>query len=223
MKKTTFPILFLSSLLLMQCASQKPRPQAVNDYETGKLEDGYKVGIWEYKGRDGETDLKIDYDNGALLYLKPDTSEYLVKVDGEWSLKKLSRHPRYMGSYTEFYKILGSTLRYPFDAAKNNIGGTVFLEFEVSPEGRAINLKVINDPDNYFAAEIIKSFKQVPDLWIDAIYEGESVSAKIIIPFFFRIDGSKAVLDKAMLDKLEGKKFKEIVITSYTRVSVQRF
>lgn len=215
-------VLCIFSLFLMQCASQKP--QTVNDYETGTLEDGYKVGVWEYKGRDGETELKIDYDNGALLYLKPDTSEYLVKVGDVWSLQQLSRHPRYMGSYAEFYKIIGANLRYPLNASNNGIERTVFLEFEVSPEGRAINLQVINDKHRYFTDEIINAFKKVPDLWIDAIYEGQSVSAKIILPFYFKIDGSTSGIeyDKAMLDKLEGKKFEEVVVTAYKTVTVQK-
>lgn len=219
MKKLLF--LCFCSLFLMQCVSQKP--QAVNDYETGALEDGYKVGVWEYKGRDGETELTIDYDNGSLLYLKPDTSEYLVKVNGEWSLQRLSRHPRYMGSYAEFYKILGANIRYPLNASNNGIERTVFLEFEVSPEGRAINLQVINDKHWYFTDEITNAFKKIPDLWIDAIYEGQSVPAKIILPFYFKIDGSKSGIeyDKAMLEELEGKKFAEVVVTAYKTVTVR--
>lgn len=55
-----------------------------NQYERGKFKEGEKTGVWEYYDRPGELALKINYTTSQLLYLKPDTSWYAVKINDDW-------------------------------------------------------------------------------------------------------------------------------------------
>ncbi len=184
-------------------------------YESGRIKKGNKVGVWEYKGTEGDTELKFDYDQGAILYLKPDTTEYLIQVDSSWASQKLTRHSRYLGSYAEFYQIISANIQYPDAARRDGVQGTILLEFEVNPQGKVSHYQVIFDQAHYFTDEIIEAFQLIPNLWIEAIYEGKAVPAKFILPFHFRISGGKAIeYNEAILNHFEAKKLDAIVVTA---------
>jgi TonB family protein len=186
-----------------------------NDYESGRIKKGYKVGVWEYKGTEGDTELTIDYDQGTILYLQPDTSEYVIQVDSLWVSQRLTRHPRYAGSYAEFYQIISANMQYPEEARDKGIQGTVLLEFVVNPQGQVSHYQVIFDEEKYFTDEIIETFQRVPNLWIEAIHEGKTVPAKFIFPFHFRISGDKSIeYNEAILNHFEAKKMDAIVVTA---------
>ncbi|MEQ8580541.1 MAG: energy transducer TonB [Marinoscillum sp.] len=187
-----------------------------NGYERGKMENGYKVGTWEYMGIDRSVELKIDYDRGALIYLKPDTNKYLVMIDSVWTYKKVNPHPRYLGSYGEFYTILGNNLDYPTEARRDEVEGTVFLNFEVNQVGKAVNIQVLNDSGGYFTDEIIDTFNLIPNLWLTAACDGKNVCSKFVLPFYFKLTGGKesSVFDTNTLNFLDGKKLEEVTVTT---------
>jgi hypothetical protein len=187
-----------------------------NEYEKGKIENGYKIGVWEYLGINKTIELKIDYDKGTLVYLKPDTSKYYIKPDSDWTNISLKLYPRYIGSYAEFYNILASNLNYPVEARRQKIEKSVFLEFVVNTTGQVAEMEVLNDSEGYFSTEIMEVFKLIPNLWLSANYNGQNVPAKFILPFHFQFTGGKKSLpyDVNALNKLDGKKMHEIVITA---------
>jgi len=188
-----------------------------NGYEKGRLEDGYKVGVWEYLGIDDTIDLKIDYDKGTVVYLKTDTSKFFIMLDSVWTYKSVNPYPRYIGSYAEFYKILGNNLRYPVEARREKIEKTIFLEFEVNRQGQVVNIIILNDNAGYFTSEIINAFNLIPNIWLAANYNGKNVPSKFILPFYFKLSGKKQSLafDENTLNTLEGRKLSKIVITAY--------
>ena len=49
-----------------------------NDYENGWAESDAKVGVWEYY-EEGKLKLKVNYSEGILEYLAPDTNQYAIK------------------------------------------------------------------------------------------------------------------------------------------------
>ncbi|VXD14627.1 energy transducer TonB [Marinoscillum sp. 108] len=187
-----------------------------NGYERGKLENGYKVGVWEYFGNGDSVELKINYDKGTLVYLKPDTSKYFVMIDSVWTYKHVNPYPRYLGAYAEFYTILGNNINYPTAARRDQIEGTVFLIFEVNTIGKAVNIAVLNDNGGYFTDEIIDVFNLIPNLWLTASYNGKNVPSKFILPFYFKLTGEKesSAFDITTLSTLEGKKLLEVIVTT---------
>lgn len=202
--------------LLVAITSNAQQIDVDNGYEKGKLEDGYKVGIWEYFGPDKSVELKLDYNKGTLVYLKPDTSKYFVMLDSVWSFKEVNPYPRYLGSYVEFYKILSMNLRYPVEARRKEIEKTVFLEFEVNKQGQAVNVKCLNDEKGYFTDDIIAAFSLIPNIWLSASYDGQNVPAKFILPFYFNLTGGKKSLpyDEIALNELNGKKLSELIVSA---------
>lgn len=196
------------------CSAQ--RVDVDNGYEKGRAENGFKVGQWEYYGFDNSLELKIDYNEGTVLYLKQDTTSYFVQIDSTWRYEKVDSYPRYIGSTVELYNILSSNLMYPLKARMKDVQKTVFLEFEVDTQGQVVNARVINDDEKYFTEEILAAFDVIPNLWLTATYDGKSVPAKFVLPFYFKLTGGRRSpdFDKDALSALDGKKLNEMVVSA---------
>ena len=57
--------------------------------------------------------------------------------------KKFLKLPTYNGGSIALKKFIASNLKYPDDAVKNNIQGTVFIHYEVNDYGEVISAAVV--------------------------------------------------------------------------------
>ncbi len=150
--------------------------------EKGIMKDGFKVGVWEYYDEYGEIDLKIDYDKVRLLYLKPDTNEYVIKVNKGWAKMKLDVPPKYIGSICDISKVL-SSINYPSNAKDNRICGSFSITFEIDTFGKAGNFSVINDLGGDFGPTALSALKKLPNYWLVAQKNGKAYVSKYIINY----------------------------------------
>jgi hypothetical protein len=157
-------------------------------YEKGAALDDYKIGVWEYYDTPGKLSLKIDYDEGSLLYLEKDTTAYVILDGGEWANSTLDQQPRYMGSMHEFYKILTDNIKYPKKALKNSLKGTFSLQFIIDTIGQATNLKLINEIGEECGQKVIAAFEMIPNIWLVAKKGDRKYRSKFSLPFEFRIE-----------------------------------
>ncbi|MBK6400332.1 MAG: energy transducer TonB [Bacteroidetes bacterium] len=176
---------------------------SINDYERGKLKDGYKEGIWEYYDLPGELSLKVNYDNAQLLYLISDTSEYAININGEWIYSKLDMQPRYIGSLVEFYTIIGKNLRYPNDARDNNTAGLMYMTFEIDTMGHINNMTPVKDLGDECSKEVIRAIKLIPDLWLPAIKNGKKYVSRFILPVSFELTNDGKITEDKNIDNDE--------------------
>lgn len=174
-----------------------------NEFEKGNIKNGYKEGVWEYYDKPGELALKIDYSAAKLLFLKSDTSGYVIKVNDEWVKSKLDVQPRYIGSMNDFGKVY-STIQYPAEARANGIAGKFYITFEIDTLGRLGQYEVINDIGYGCAQVVIKALKKLPNYWLSAQKDGKSYPAKFILPVTCRI-----VLKNKEISPEKSKKSKE--------------
>ncbi|MEH0155181.1 energy transducer TonB [Limibacter armeniacum] len=207
-------LLFLMCYLGMAISGHAQDKFGKSDYQIGEFKKGDKVGVWKYydSAESDTADLIFDYDKGEVVYMHSDLTEYLIKVDSSWVLKKVSRQPRYKGSMEELVNTITRSLRYPDKARRGNKEGRVFLEVELNAEGVISGLQVFNDPNNYFTTSVLKSFKRVPEVWVGAKYEGEAVASKLIIPYDFIIGERVENPSGINLDTFLGKKLDGVVI-----------
>lgn len=71
-------------LLLILSKSGISQTVEINtDFEKGKMTNGHKEGPWEYYDVKGELAIKINYTNSRLIYLKVDTGNYVLNIDGK--------------------------------------------------------------------------------------------------------------------------------------------
>lgn len=158
-----------------------------NEYEKGVALDGVKIGIWEYFDKPEELSLIVDYDTSKILYFKPDTSTYAIKHEHEYVEMKADRPARYMGSMHEMYGIIQRNLLFPTIARKKSTVGTLYVLFEVDITGQAQNFKVFNDIGDGCGDAAIEAIKQVPNLWIPAMVDGNAYDSRFAIPVSFGI------------------------------------
>ncbi len=182
--------------ILAITSTEAALPQQTNDvatkYERGKLIDGYKAGVWEYYDTPGDLALKINYTSAELLFLKPDTTAYAIKIKNEWEKQKLDMQPRYIGSMFDFKKVQG-VLKYPEKALNNITCGRFYITFEIDTLGQAVNYTVINDIGDNCAESIVDMLKSIPNYWLVAMKDGKKYESRFIIPVTFKmsLDGKE--------------------------------
>ena len=204
LKKSIFLVLVL---IYCSCATQKKNVSTKNEsqtkhisteYEKGYVQDGHKVSFWEYYDNDdGALSLKMNYDNGQILFLKPDTSDFVIKIDGEWIKQKLKVYPKYIGSDYTYYKDLGSSdyLKYPREAIRNNSEGYVYVSFEINNTGVPHNFKVekgIGDGCKDAALLAVKEAATKGGNWIPAQINGQTYDSRFLMPIAFVIHPTKS-------------------------------
>lgn len=202
-------------------SKQKTEPPQItivdNKYERGKIKDGYKTGVWEYYDNPGELALKINYTSSQLLYLKPDTSWYAIKINENWESVKLDMQPRYIGTMNDFKKI-DDGFKFPQEALEKRTCGKFYITFEVDTLGQAGNYMVINDIGSKCAETVISFLQSLPNYWLVAKKDGKNYVSKFLIPVTFKIvyDG-KELIPKKRKSVMElppvAKQLDEIVIT----------
>ncbi len=141
-----------------------------------------KSGSWRMYYRDGKPALIENYDdNGKLI-----EGAYYDQNGGQKDKLAITQVPSYTGGMTAFYRHLMQTIKYPVEAAKNKISGSVRLEFMVTKEGRIEEINVISSPDGDLTAEAIRVLK-LSSGWIPGQELGEPVNMKYIMPIKFGI------------------------------------
>lgn len=192
--------------------------EVLNEYEKGSIFDGYKTGIWEYYDEPGEVALRVNYNNGEILFIKPDTSKYAIQFKEEYMMMEVNRPARYIGSIKEFHKIISFNVRYPVQARRNSTVGTFHVLFEVDTTGQAHNFQVINDIGNGCGDAILEALKLVPNLWIPALVDGKSYNSRFSIPITFKIEENGRQLGRPGKFKKENlpiaKSLSEVVVTA---------
>jgi len=178
-----FPVLLF--ILLFQSAFAQ-KDSVSNDYEHGISKNGYMEGVWRYNDEPGVLALMIDYSNAKILFLKPDTNEFVIKIDGVWKKSKLDIHPRYIGTMHDF-KMIPKFLNYPAQARMNENAGTFSISFEIDTLGKAGNYRAHNDIGDRCADEVIKALSAMPNNWLSAKKDGKTYAAKYIIPITFKM------------------------------------
>jgi hypothetical protein len=162
--------------------------QVNNGYEKGTIQDGYKIGIWEYYDKPDELSLKVDYNTGQLVYITKDTTtRYAVEINGVWTQLELDVQPRYIGSMVEYYKLFGLYVRYPVKARRNSTVGIFYITFDVDTTGRADNFNIIDDIGDDCGEESIKALKLIPNFWTAASKDNVKYKSRFILPVRFKI------------------------------------
>ena len=65
--------------------------------ESGTIISGKRVGIWSYSDNAGEPGFVINYDTKEILFMAPDSSEFIVEREAVGSKSVSFVHVGYMG------------------------------------------------------------------------------------------------------------------------------
>jgi protein TonB len=212
MKRFILPLLILINVNLLA------QIQEVDEsFQKGKVENGQRIGKWDYYDKKEELALTFDYDSLRISYLEQDTSSYLIYQEDDWKSLKLDRQLRYLGSYAHLYDFLAMNLSstYSADAGKKDINTIILLELEFNEKGKLIEEKIIGDHKQYFEGAILTVAESIPEYWIPAIYNGSTVNAKIAFPIIYTNKTDEKKQPKIEEIDYEGKIMLPIKIVGY--------
>ncbi len=212
MKRFILPLLILINVNLLA------QIQEVDEsFQKGKVENGQRIGKWDYYDKKEELALTFDYDSLRISYLEQDTSSYLIYQEDDWKSLKLDRQLRYLGSYAHLYDFLAMNLSstYSADAGKKDINTIILLELEFNEKGKLIEEKIIGDHKQYLEGAILTVAESIPEYWIPAIYNGSTVNAKIAFPIIYTNKTDEKKQPKIEEIDYEGKIMLPIKIVGY--------
>jgi TonB family protein len=99
----------------------------------------------------------------------------------------VEEQPEFPGGTTEMYKFLGQNIRYPVQASKANVSGSVFLSFVISETGKVSDITVLKGIGYGCDAEAIRVIKLFPT-WKPAKQDGVPVNVRYTLPINFQLE-----------------------------------
>ena len=100
--------------------------------------------------------------------------------------RSVEQMPQFPGGEAGLMRYLQSNINYPANAAMNNIGGRVILQFVVEKDGHIGEVKVVRSIDPEIDAEAVRVVKSLPD-FIPGRQDGEPVAVWYTIPVSFKV------------------------------------
>ncbi len=105
--------------------------------------------------------------------------------------RSVDQMPQFPGGEAGLMRYLQSNINYPANAAMNNIGGRVILQFVVEKDGHIGEVKVVRSIDPEIDAEAVRVVKSLPD-FIPGRQDGEPVAVWYTIPVSFKVQSEPA-------------------------------
>jgi len=105
----------------------------------------------------------------------------------------VEKMPAFPGGDEERVKFLRENIKYPEEARKNGISGTVFISFVVEKDGKITNVKLLRGVHELLDNEALRVVKMMP-AYEPGIQRGKPVRVQFNIPIQFNLDsGAKKV------------------------------
>lgn len=151
---------------------------------TGVNKNDQMEGQWLGYYRNGQIAGDVVYAKGQQV------SGTFYNEDGSKNKKvrDFIRESEYPGGPAQWLRFLNKTVRYPDEAVKKKIEGTVVVQFIVDEEGTPINIKVIRRVNPLLDAEAVRVIAESKG-WEPAIYGGRLVKSYKKQPIVFSLQG----------------------------------
>jgi TonB family protein len=148
--------------------------------EEGGYIDGVKHGVWKGSETGYGTSYVETYEHGKLI------GGESTREGVKYQYTTAGEPPSFKGGIQKFYEYVGYSTRYPSDAARDKISGTVFLSFTVERDGRLSEVKVERSV-YYSIDEEAKRVVMSSPKWIPGTQRGVPVRVKYNIPLKFTV------------------------------------
>jgi hypothetical protein len=158
-----------------------------NTYEWGKLENGIKVGVWQYLDYHGDVSLIVNHNSGRILFEKPMSAEFDILINGKWERHLIDRVPNYLGSMDYFHQNFYRSIRYTNYARINRIGGTSKIGIVIDSSGVIREYQILEQAGAGLDEEVIRVLKNLSPRFIPAVYQGKRVTSRMDIAVTFSV------------------------------------
>jgi hypothetical protein len=146
-----------------------------------------RIGIWKFYDNEKNLEQEIDMTNQAVLFYKTKYSQHPFKIiDGTDTLVAvLDRPPLYIGGSSRINDFISRELVLPLHKSKDNVKGTVFVEFLISSDGMTSQFRVLKGISSGCNAEALRVVRLLPNEWIPGVLKERNISVFYTIPVRF--------------------------------------
>lgn len=109
-----------------------------------------------------------------------------VAGDGYSSYTFVEEMPTYPGGITALYRYLQLKMRYPADAQRMRLEGTVHVSFTVDVNGMIRDVKVVKGLDTMLDKEAVYLVSTMPR-WKPGRQDGKNVAVVMVLPIKFKL------------------------------------
>ena len=94
--------------------------------------------------------------------------------------------PEFPGGINGLMRFLSENIRYPAEAQKSGIQGSVVLQFVVNTDGSIVDIQVVRSVDPSLDREAIRVVELMPN-WTPGEQRGKKVRVRYTLPINFRL------------------------------------
>lgn len=148
----------------------------------GRVENEYKEGLW--KGTESVPDIHYE-EEYKMGVLQKGTSH----SDGKkYRYTSIQVDPEFRGGLLAMNRFLISNMRYPKQAAENNILGRVFVSFVVDENGKVYDVNATTKNGYGLEEEAVRVVKSMSRLWKPGKHRGHNVKVRFTLPINFALE-----------------------------------
>ena len=123
--------------------------------EKGDYSNGKNIKSRTMFYQDGRPALKEFYNENGKV-----SGTYFDQQGNEVAYSAISEQPSFLGGSKAFERFLAKEMKYPVKAKKNNIQGTVKLQFTVLKDGSITAIEVVESNDEELSREAVRLLKE---------------------------------------------------------------
>lgn len=147
------------------------------DSEEGQYKNGLKQGLWKGTFLKGKYQFTEKYKDGKLL--SGETKDSLgAKIT---TYDQLREEPQFQGGISKFHEYIAKNYKYPKEAIKEQVKGTVVIGFVIDTTGTPVEVKAIQDLGYNTAPQGIQLIANSPK-WEPGKWRGIPVRVSYSIP-----------------------------------------
>lgn len=153
----------------------------------GPYQNDLPVGIWEFYTSKGELEQKYDYDQRQMLFVRPGKNKSMsVTLLAPTATGQTSPDvaPVYIGGTSAITNNM-MTMRYPAQAIRSGVSGTVQVAFTIAQDGAGANYRVTQGIGSGCDEEALRVVQGLTNGWIPAQVAGQPVAVECELPIRF--------------------------------------
>ncbi|MRG47076.1 TonB family protein [Chitinophaga sp. SYP-B3965] len=113
--------------------------------------------------------------------------EPVKKISNDGAYLMVEEMPTYPGGEVAMMNYLSQHVKYPKEAVAKKLEGTVYVSFDINPDGSVSNAKSVHKPkDGGLEDEAIRVVNGMPK-WNPGKEKGEPVRVKFVLPISFKL------------------------------------
>lgn len=132
-----------------------------------------------------QSEAQTAVDNESVVKTEP--LAFAMPQD-EPAFTVVEKMPEYPGGKEAMYKFIVNNIKYPEEARKNGIQGTVYVNFIVEKNGKLSNIRALKGVNEELDKEALRVVSEMPK-WKPGLEKGNPVRVVFNLPISYKLDG----------------------------------